>query len=238
MMFKKVHKVLTLSSVLTLVMACGADAPVKDARVSDSNTEPTGNNPSGMENENSGNMNSGNEDPNTMGTGNTGNTGTGELGPSDPDPNAQVSLVSGDIEECLPGFLGGGEMGAYSGFAGSSNGAYFIWKDQWQDSFANLRVETWDAFGGMTSPGTHTITEKETNYVDCGLCVFIEVGTGDEYWPMLGSTVEFTSLATGRAGMGQVLSGTFRGRFTNGECEASAEISFSGVARDMEHGPL
>ena len=121
------------------------------------------------------------------------------------DPAASITLESGTIDDCLPGFLEGGAMAAYSGFAGSSWGAYFIWKNVWEEeAIANLRIETWDSFGGITSPGTYTIREADTNYADCGVCIFSETAEAGEFWPTVGSTVTFDALKTGEDGIGQI----------------------------------
>ena len=154
------------------------------------------------------------------------------------DPEARITLNGGEIETCLTDFLAGGGVAAYAGFAGSSHGAYMIWKDAWEGSTMNLRVETWDAFGGVTEPGTYTLTANDTNYADCAVCILSEHEDGSIYWPQPGDTVEFTELITGDDGVGEIIEGTFRGTLSNGECSAAVEISFRGVARDMGYGPL
>ncbi len=155
-----------------------------------------------------------------------------------PDAAATIEIVSGDISNCLADYLVGGGTGAYSGFAGSSDGAYFIWKDAWEGSTTNLRIETWDAFGGVTGPGTYTIKAADTNYADCGVCIFSETAEDGEFWPQAGDTVEFTSLTTGPDGIGKAFAGTFVGTLSNGECSGMVEITFSATARDIGYGPL
>ena len=135
-------------------------------------------------------------------------------------------------------YLVGGGSGAYAGFAGSSDGAYFAWKDAWEGSSINLRIETWDAFGGITAPGTYTIKATDTNYVDCGVCVFSETADDGEFWPKPGDKLEFTSLTTGPSGVGETIAGTFTGTLSNGDCSGDVKISFSATARDMGFGPL
>jgi hypothetical protein len=175
----------------------------------------------------------------TAGTGgDAGTGGSAVVEEFEPDPDATVEILSGDLSSCLPGFLEDGGAGAYSGFAGSSDGAYFIWKDAWEGSSLNLRVETWDAFGGATGPGTYTIKAGDTNYADCGVCLFSETAEDGEFWPQAGDTIEFTSLTTGDAGKGEAFSGTFVGTLSNGECSGMVEIKFNAVARDIGYGPL
>ncbi len=158
--------------------------------------------------------------------------------PYGPDPSVQIDLMSGTITDCLPGFLSGGARGAYSGFAGSSFGAYVVWKDAWSGSTLNLRLESWDNWGGPTGPGVYTVTQADTNYADCGLCLFSENDEGTQFWPSPGDTVDFTSWDTGTDGIGTTLSGTYSGTLSDDFCSGTAVISFSGLARNMDYGPL
>jgi hypothetical protein len=155
-----------------------------------------------------------------------------------PDPDAVFELHSGDFDECVPGFLSGGKAAGYAGFAGSSDGAYALWTDDWDEPTTNLRVETWDRFGGPTGPGTYTFTPSDTNYANCAVCVFSEGADGAIYWPTPGDTIEFTGLATGAGGIGTTLDATFTGTLTNGECSGEASFTLRAVARDMDFGPF
>lgn len=157
--------------------------------------------------------------------------------PSGADPAATISITGGDFD-CLEGFLASGSAGAYAGFAGSSDGAYFIWRDRWDESAMSLRIETWDAFGGMTGPGSYTTTEGDTNYADCAVCIFAETEWDGEFWLAAGSTVHFTELTTGPGGVGSRMSGTIQGTLSNDLCSGAVEIAFSGITRNMSGGPL
>jgi len=153
------------------------------------------------------------------------------------DPSAEISLVDGTIADCLPSFLSGGGVAIYSGFAGSSDGVYLVWKDSWNDASVNFRVETWDAFGGISSPGTYTIKQSDTNYLDCAVCIFAETGAGN-VWLTPGSSITFTSLKTGDKGIGERVEGKINGFVESEFCSGSISVSFSGIARSMEYGPL
>ena len=172
----------------------------------------------------------------------TATTGAGANGGGDDpfaaDPMALVTLDSGDVSRCIPGLLTDGGAGAYAGFAGSSDGAYFVWRDNWDDAFLTLRMETWDAFGGITEPGTYTLTESDTNYADCAVCIFAEYAGVGELWPQAGDTITYTALATGAGGVDQQMVGTFEGTLSDGLCSAAVKISFNATARDINYGPL
>jgi hypothetical protein len=154
------------------------------------------------------------------------------------DPMATISLDSGDVSSCLPGLLSGGSAAAYAGYAGASDGAYFVWRQKWADSNLDLRIETWDAFGGISKPGTYVLTDDDTNYVDCAVCVFASSPELGEFWPTPGDTITYTKLTTGDDGVGTPLTGTYEGSLSNGECTVKVTISFSATARDMNYGPL
>jgi hypothetical protein len=173
----------------------------------------------------------------TTSGGSTGQGG-GADDPYGPDPDAVLALDGGDIEGCLPELLSGGVAGAYAGFAGTSDGAYLIWKNAWSGSSLNLRIETWDAFGGITAPGTYEVTAADESYDTCGVCVFSETAEDGEFWLMRGSTITFTSLATGEGGVGKPLAGTLSGTMSNGFCTGTVEVSFHAVAKDVSYGPL
>ena len=252
------RKVLFISVVYAICAACGAESnPPADApqeTVAPSNSDDTSNSTddnSSTTSDNGGDTtpdNSGNNsgDNNNDNSGNNNNNGEGtetnpepeEEDPSDPDSNATMTLTGGTITDCIPDFLTNGAKSAYAGYAGSSNGAYFIWKDKWTAASGNLRIETWDLFGGMTSPGTRTIEEADTNYTDCGVCIFAEIDDLGEFWITEGSTVTFSSLKTGSSGVGERMAGTISGSMTNGQCTGTVEIEFGGDARPIENGPL
>ncbi|MFP6687117.1 MAG: hypothetical protein VB934_20510 [Polyangiaceae bacterium] len=158
--------------------------------------------------------------------------------PFGPDPKAVITLDSGEVSGCIPDLLKGGSAAAYSGYAGASDGAYFVWRQKWAESDLDFRIETWDAFGGITEPGTYALTKDDTNYVDCAVCVFASSPFLGEFWPTPGDTVTFTSLSTGDGGVGQTLAGTYEGSLSNGECTVKVTISFDATAREMSYGPF
>ena len=248
-------KILFISIAYAICSACGAEStpPVETppATVAPSNPDDSSNtsgNDSPTTPDNPSDETPDGTDPDNSGENGNGGDGNGETtepepepepqDPSDPDSNATITLVGGTITDCAPEFLINGDKAAYAGYAGSSNGAYFIWKNKWTSADANLRIETWDLFGGMTSPGTRTIEAADTNYSDCGVCIFAEVADAGEFWITEGSTVTFTSLKTGSAGVGERMAGTISGSMTNGQCTGTVEIEFGGDARPIANGPL
>lgn len=243
-MLLKMVKVLMITVVSAgLAVGCGEEAASADPTSNQTGGSDTSDTAAGSDGQTDTSTGSDTTDDTNTDSGNTddGPSDNTELNDEDmtaADPNAAITLTGGNIRDCLPGLLESGEKSAYSGFAGSSYGAYFIWKDTWGESTLNFRIETWDSFGGVTGPGTYTIQERDTNYSDCGVCVFSESAEDGEFWLTEGSTINFTSLTTGSGGLGKALAGTIEGTFTNGLCVGTIEAEFGGISRNMDHGPL
>jgi hypothetical protein len=111
-----------------------------------------------------------------------------------------------------------GEGGSVSDFALTDTDGSGITEHVWMDDAAApayaLSVESWEGYGGPTTPGTYEITATETNYASCGLCVRLsEVTDGTTtkaYMPVEGSGyVTLDSLTIGVDGIGTVFAGSY-----------------------------
>ena len=161
-----------------------------------------------------------------------------ESDPYDPDPAAAAELTGGDFTDCVAGFLDeGGDAGAYAGYFETGSGAYFVWMDDWDGPSIRLRVESWPAWGGLSGPGSYTVTPFDQDYDTCAICVFVETAAGD-YWLEPDGEVVFSELTVGMDGIGEPLAGTVSGTLSDGDCAGLVEFEFSGTARDLTFGPL
>ena len=58
---------------------------------------------------------------------------------------------------------------------GTNNNAQY-WIIEAIDDDVQLRIEIYESFGGLSSPGSIAISEEETNYATCGNCIMLRTG--------------------------------------------------------------
>lgn len=51
-----------------------------------------------------------------------------------------------------------------------------VWQLTAQDGNILLGMEIYESFGGVTTPGTVELTDKETDYASCGTCLILQTG--------------------------------------------------------------
>jgi len=86
----------------------------------------------------------------------------------------------------------------------TSNGSQIWILDAIEDD-VQLRLEIYESYGGISSPGSITIDDVETNYATCGTCLLLKTGCiehGDHYdcsrtfMPIAGGEVDIENIGT------------------------------------------
>lgn len=87
---------------------------------------------------------------------------------------------------------------------GQSNNSQ-IWLLEAIDDDVQLKIEIYESYGGISSPGSMTLDDVETNYATCGTCILIQTGCiehGDHYdcnrtfMPITGGEVHIEKIGT------------------------------------------
>jgi len=87
---------------------------------------------------------------------------------------------------------------------GTSNNSQ-IWILDAMENDVQLRIEIYEAYGGISSPGTITIDDVETDYANCGTCLLLKTGCvehGDHFdcsrtfMPTVGGEIRIEQIGT------------------------------------------
>ena len=93
------------------------------------------------------------------------------------------------------------EIQASTGVEGGSQ----IWLLEAKDGDVHLKIEIYESYGGISSPGSITIDDVEANYATCGTCVLLQTGCaghGDHFhcersfMPKTGGEVHIDKIGT------------------------------------------
>ncbi|MAA79681.1 MAG: hypothetical protein CL916_10515 [Deltaproteobacteria bacterium] len=96
-----------------------------------------------------------------------------------------------------------------------------IWLLEAMDGDSQLKIEIYESYGGISSPGSITINDVESNYATCGTCVLLQTGCVEHgnhydcsstYMPMEGGEIhiEKTGTNAGDDFAGQLLGVVFQ----------------------------
>ena len=103
---------------------------------------------------------------------------------------------------------------------GTQSGSRF-WLLEAIDDEVQLKIEIYESYGGLSSPGSITIDDVEASYATCGTCLFLQTGCvlhGDHYdcrrtfMPKVGGEVHIDDIgeSTGDSFAGQLLGVVFQ----------------------------
>ena len=103
---------------------------------------------------------------------------------------------------------------------GTDGGSQF-WLLEAMEDDVQLKIEIYEAYGGLSSPGSITIDDVEANYATCGTCILLETGCaahGDHYhcertfMPMVGGEFQLDDIgdSAGDQFTGQLLGVVFQ----------------------------